>query len=81
MAKRIYVGVTAYFKPDGTFYPISLSWADGRVYPVDKILDMRRAASLKAGGVGLRFTCRILGQQRFLFYDDTHYRWFVEGKD
>jgi len=37
-----------------------------------------QAASLKAGGQGMRYTCRIAGKQVFLFCDDG--RWFVEGK-
>ena len=44
----------------------------------DRILDRRRAASLKAGGIGMRYTCRILGQRSYLYYEEP--RWFVEGK-
>ena len=51
---------------------------DGTVYEIDRILDKRRAASLKAGGIGMRYTCRILGQRSYLYYEEP--RWFVEGK-
>ena len=39
-------------------------------------MDVRRAASLKAGGTGLRYRCLIGGRERNLFYEDP--RWFVE---
>ena len=78
MAKK-YVEVCAVFKPDGRMIPIWLWWDDRRKYTIDRVLDVRRAASLKAGGVGLRYTCRILGRERYLYYEDP--AWFVEVPD
>ena len=51
---------------------------DGTVYEIDRILDKRRAASIKAGGIGMRYTCRISGRRSYLYYEEP--RWFVEGK-
>ena len=76
---KIYVCVTAEFTPDGKLIPKSIQWEDGRVFDIQKVLDIRRAASLKAGGVGMRYTCQISGQQKYLFYEDNNL-WFVEGK-
>ena len=59
--------------------PLDLIWEDGRHYPIDRILDVRRAASLKAGGAGIRYTVQIGRCKRFLYYDQP--QWFVEGKD
>ena len=78
MAKK-YVEVCAVFTPDGRMIPILLWWDDRRKYTIDRVLDVRRAASLKAGGVGLRYTCRILGRERYLYYEDP--AWFVEVPD
>ena len=78
MARKVYVEVTARFDVEGNITPLSVTWEDGMVYEIDRILDRRRAASLKAGGIGMRYTCRILGQQSYLYYEDP--RWFVEGK-
>lgn len=78
MAKK-YVEVCAVFKPDGRMILILLWWDDRRKYTIDRVLDVRRAASLKAGGVGLRYTCRILGRERYLYYEDP--AWFVEVPD
>ncbi len=69
--------VNAEFDTDGHIRPTSIVWEDGRVFEVDRILDVRRAASLKAGGVGMRYACRIRGRT-FYLYDDEN-RWFMEA--
>lgn len=74
------VEVVARFGRDGTLSPTAIIWEDGREFLVDRILDTRRAASLKAGGQGIRYTCRILGRERYLWYDDIEHLWFVEAK-
>lgn len=79
MARKVYVAVTVRFEIDGAMTPLSITWEDGRTFEVDKILDFRRAASLKAGGVGMRYLCRIENKETYLFYEDP--RWFVEGKE
>ncbi len=47
-------------------------------YPVDKILDVRRAACQSVGGVGDRYTCRIQGKESYLWFEKG--RWFVAAK-
>lgn len=74
---KVYVDVTAEFTKDGRLLPKSIRWEDGRVYQIERIKDIRRAASLKAGGAGLRYTCMICGCERHLFYEDNNL-WFVE---
>lgn len=73
---KAYIGVTSYTDTDGKIIPLSLTWKDGRTYEIDRITDIRRAAS-KAGGNGARYTCYFLGQQRYLFLEDDG-RWFIE---
>lgn len=75
---KIYVKVNADFGLDGKIVPQSIVWEDGRTFTVDDVIDIRRAASLKAGGQGTRYTCMIAGKERYLFYEDPS--WFVEGK-
>lgn len=60
MSRKVFVDVTARFE-DGKILPLVLQWEDGREFEIDKVLDMRPAASLKAGGCGIRYTCCILG--------------------
>ena len=76
--RKVYVEVTAKFDIDGNITPLSVTWEDGTIYEIDKVVDKRRAASLKAGGIGVRYTCRILGQESYLFYENP--KWFVEAK-
>lgn len=75
---KVYVGVRAEFTPDGRVLPRSVLWEDGREYEVDRILDIRRAASLKAGGTGIRYTVRIGRTRTFIFLEEG--RWFVERR-
>ena len=71
-----YISVTAIFDEDGNLLPLSVTWFDGRNFPIDKVTDIRYAASLKAGGAGIRYTCMIGGREKYLFLEEN--RWFVE---
>lgn len=75
--RKAYVAVDVLFDVNGKMIPRSITWEDGRVYDIDRITDVRRAASLKAGGQGIRYTCRIRGKEKYLFYDTD--KWFVEA--
>ena len=79
---KVYVEVNADYKPDGTILPRSFVWEDGNRYEVDKILDVRPAASLKAGGAGLRYTVRVGRRETFMFLEEDRSvdRWFMERK-
>lgn len=76
MVRKVYVEVIASLDVDGNVTPLSVTWENGTVYKIDKVIDKRRSASLKEGGIdGMRYTCRILGQKSYLFYEKP--RWFV----
>lgn len=77
MARKVFVSVTVKYSAIGEVLPLSIEWEDGRVFAVDRVLDVRKAASLKVGGRGTRYTCRVMGRQTFLFEDGQ--RWFVEA--
>ena len=79
MARRAYVKVVVECSPEGLIRPLAVDWEDGRCFEVDRLLDVRRAASTKAGGQGMRYTVRILGRETYLFEDEG--RWFVEAKN
>ena len=74
---KIYIHVVAEFTADGRVLPTEILWDDGRRFEIDKISEIRLAASLKAGGCGIRYKCRIGNHERYLFLDDEN-RWFVE---
>lgn len=75
---KVYVDVLARFTKDGIMMPASITWEDGRDYQIDRVKDVRQAASLRAGGAGLRYTCQICGQDKYLYYEGENL-WFVEG--
>ena len=75
---KTYVRVRAEFDTDGNIIPTQIIWKDERVFSIDRIIDVRRRASTKAGGVGIRYTVRIGGKEKFLYYEEP--RWFVEAK-
>lgn len=78
ISSKVYIDVTARFSPEGRITPLLITWEDGKKYIVDKILDIRRAASLKAGGTGLRFNVKIGRQETFIYLEDG--RWWAERK-
>lgn len=51
---KVYIKVEAVFHPDGRLLPVALWWENGRRYTIDHVTDICRAASLKAGGSGIR---------------------------
>lgn len=75
---KVYVDVDARFSKDGQLLPSAIIWEDGQRYPIDRVIDMQRCASRKAGGVGIRYTCIVGGRQSYLFYEVD--KWFVERK-
>lgn len=79
--RKVYVTVNAVFSPSGHVKPISFLWEDERCYQVDRVLDCQRAASLKAGGVGLRYTVMVRGKQTYMWLEDGENKWFMEGRE
>lgn len=76
---KVYVDVGAEFSADGKLLPTWIRWIDGHIFEIDRIKQICRAASRKAGGTGLRYTVIISGQESQLYYEEN-YRWFVEAK-
>lgn len=76
---KVYVAVEADFSAEGKIMPRSVTWEDGRRFPIDRVMDVRRAASLKAGGAGIRYTVRIGRATTCLYFEED--RWFVERRE
>ena len=68
--------VNAMHNADGSIVPSSIVWDGGRLFGVDKVIDVRRAASIKAGSLGIRYRCKIMGKGVNLYDDDG--KWFME---
>ena|GEM_PF-1986569 len=71
-----------YSSADGSITPTSFFRDDGSEHSIDKVLDVCRAASLRIGGAGIRYTVRTYLPEEdrsviiFLFLDDKY--WFIE---
>lgn len=85
-ATRVYVAVLTEFSPDGRMLPRVIRWTDGQKFRIERVTDIRPAASLKAGGQGDRYTVVIGGRKRYLFFErgcelkgDRLGAWFVEA--
>ncbi|MDR1538489.1 MAG: hypothetical protein LBU32_10940 [Clostridiales bacterium] len=73
-SKKLVV-VIAEFSIDGVVKPRMLVWEDGRRFEIDQIASMQKCASLKSGGRGLRYTCRIRNRWLYLFREDDTWFW------
>ncbi len=85
---KVYVAVRAEFDEDGVMFPREITWEDGEKYEIDRVVDIRQAPALKAGGQGDRYTIMVKGKQSYLFFERSANltgnvigRWFVERKD
>ncbi len=84
---RVYVSVVVAFDELGRMIPKVLLWEDGRKYDIERLLDVRPGYAARAGGQGDRYTVRIDGKERYLYFEhNAEYgkqvpgRWFVERK-
>ena len=74
--------IAAHYAADGRIDPIRFRREDGTKFAVSKVLEARKAASLRAGGAGMRYECRVANAQDgfelrlFLFHDGAF--WFIE---
>jgi len=74
--RKQYVKVRADFCLDGSIVPLKFRTEGGCAVLIDQILDVRQAPSLKSGGQGTRYTCRVGESLLYLFHDRE--LWFVE---
>ncbi len=74
-----YVDMIVRYTEDGQIIPLAVRWSPDQLYEIDRVLDVRQAASLKAGGAGMAFYCRIKGQERYIWLEEN--KWFVDAKE
>ncbi len=86
-ATKEYVNVIcACWAADGRIEPLKFQRvSDGSVVFIERVKDVRRAASLRAGGQGMRYACQVINDQTglvgevMLFHDGDY--WFIEKPD
>ncbi|OUN39610.1 hypothetical protein B5G28_04630 [Faecalibacterium sp. An77] len=83
--RRVYVKVTSEFDSTGYMQPVSITWADGRTFPIEQVRDFRPAGMAGSSLPGDCFTVLIQGKEKLLFFEhiDPRFtgrlgRWFVE---
>lgn len=65
---KVYISVEADFGSGGVMMPRAIIWEDGTRYEVDRVLDIRPAPALKAGGQGDHYILRINGKTTYVFF-------------
>ena len=76
--KKRFVPVVVRFDTEGKLRPLVIEYDQEHKYPVDKVLDVCRAACQRVGGVGERYTCLIQGKETYPWLEKG--AWFVEAK-
>lgn len=69
--ERVYVKVDSSFDPTGYMQPTSITWSDGRTFPIETVRDFRPAGTADNGYSGDCFTVLIQGQEKHLFFEHT----------
>ena len=83
--ERVYVKVASEFDSTGYMQPKSITWADGRTFPIETVRDFRPAGTADNDCNGDCFTVLIQGQEKHLFFEhvDPRFtgrlgRWYAE---
>ena len=73
---KIELDIIVEHRKDGSALPKTILLEDGRRFGIDRVLDKRKAAATKCGGIGIRYICRIRGREYRIFDEDG--KWFIE---
>lgn len=65
------------FDEEGNKTPKQIEF-DGKVFVIDRVLQVKNCASFKVGGIGERYQIRINGKLTYIFFEEG--KWFVEAK-
>ncbi len=74
-----FVDVICLYEKSGQIRPLYIVWDNKVKYQIDRVTQIIPAASLKSGGMGLRYTCRFGNNMRYLFFEEG--KWFIERPD
>jgi len=74
--RKVPVSVLTQFGTAGDAHPLSITWEDGRVYPIEAVMELRAA---RTAANRFRYTVRIRGQDTYLYR--TGDKWFMESAE
>lgn len=75
---RKYVRMIAVFSSDGQITPRAILLENGDVVEIRQVCEIRRAASMGAGGFGMRYTCISNSREIHVFFENN--RWFIDSE-
>ena len=74
------ISVICKLDKNGKVTPLNIIWENPdeteSIFEIDKVIAIDKKASLKGGGMGLRYTLKIKGQVKYIWLDG--YFWFIE---
>lgn len=83
--ERIYVKVNSDIDQTGYMQPRSITWKDGRVFPIEEVTSFRPASAIRSELSGDCYIVKIHGEEKALFFERTDPRlqsrigrWFIE---
>lgn len=74
---KVFVDVLVQYTTEGGKVPLGIKWDDGRMSSIDRVIDVRKSASIMEEAKGLRYTCRVKGKQMYLYSEDD--KWYIEN--
>lgn len=77
VSHKVYVDVVLLNDKNGEIRPLSIILENGKSYEITRVKYRCRAASLKVGGCGDRYTIIIKNKETYLFNEEN--KWFVES--
>jgi len=81
MGEKRYISVVADYLPDGRVRPVSVKFADGRAFAVEKIINVTDMTMTKHNGAAIRYYVKVGGSEHYLFFEDAPRNpapgWFV----
>lgn len=76
---KVYVAMILRVDMDGKMKPIEVEWENGERFLITKIVDVRQAPPQHVGsGPTIRYTVKISGRAKEIFYESFNNKWFVE---
>ena len=72
--RKVSVGVLAQFDAEGRLLPVSVTWENGRVYSIDRVLGMRVS---RANSENRRYDVVIRAKPAYLYRSGD--RWYMEA--
>ncbi len=74
MKKKVYVGVRCFCRETGDVVPLSVTWRDGRVWEIRRVLHTSRSPD--GAFEGVRYAVLIGNAEKYLYRAGS--RWYVE---